>query len=425
MPYFHLLKFLFELIVGTLFFIHKEKPRDKFGLRLAIGSVVAFAICAANDQLVVWIGVQDLAIVEVGRYLIAFSAVVLLFWFSYQVTISQALFFGCSGYALQNVAYYCFIIAVALLYETWAFDNIRIVEMVTYILVYAIAMFATRGLRSRGSASIENKSVMMVAVLTLFFTVVLSTQVPLGGAENILYYMYSLFGVLVVLFLQYGVLEKSILKREKHLVEQLLYMESKQHRISEDTITMINLKCHDLKHQVHALCEERGVETAVLEEIKKSISVYDSMVETGNDALNIIMTEKSLSCEKQNIVFSYILDGRLFDFMAPADIYSLFGNALDNAIESVRGEQECNRFISLKAGRQGNLIVLRVENYCGHELMFESGLPLTTKQMEPGYHGYGVKSICFLAEKYGGYAKMRLEEECFQLVVVLPEHIAA
>lgn len=49
----------------------------------------------------------------------------------------------------------------------------------------------------------------------------------------------------------------------------------------------------------------------------------------------VIYTEKSLLCERHKIRFTYMIDGEQLDFMDPVDIASLFGNALDNAIESV------------------------------------------------------------------------------------------
>ena len=140
--------------------------------------------------------------------------------------------------------------------------------------------------------------------------------------------------------------------READIMKGMLYAERRQHKLSEDTIALINMKCHDLKHQVSALCRQGQVDPALMEEIGQTVAVYDSDVQTGNGALDVVLTEKSFRCEREHISFSCMLDGRLFDFMAAADIYSLFGNALDNAIESVVGEPEDHRFISIKAGSQ-------------------------------------------------------------------------
>lgn len=54
---------------------------------------------------------------------------------------------------------------------------------------------------------------------------------------------------------------------------------------------------------------------------------------TGNKVLDTVLTTKSLYCNKHGIIFTCVADGTLLDFMDVMDICSIFGNALDNAIE--------------------------------------------------------------------------------------------
>ena len=66
------------------------------------------------------------------------------------------------------------------------------------------------------------------------------------------------------------------------------------------------------------------------------MQIYSAIVRTGNEILDTILTEKSLICENSGIHISCVADGSLLAFMNPVDLYTLFGNALDNAIEAVR-----------------------------------------------------------------------------------------
>ncbi|HIY63140.1 MAG TPA: ATP-binding protein [Candidatus Mediterraneibacter stercoripullorum] len=410
----NLIELLIELIVGTLFFIGGRPGRSRFLIRLLAGTAAAFVLARINDLATIWAEDRGGYYLISYKYCFVFLMVVFVFWFSFRVSFPEALFYSSSGYALQNAVHYCFVAAMAAVGGQLSGVWMKTLEYIIFVLAYTGTFFLTKRIRKHENPGIERKSIIAVSLLTLLFTVVFSSRIPLGSMEYMLYYLYAVFIALLVLFLQYGLLRQNELLQEKSVVEQMLAMEKRQHQISEDTIALINLKCHDLKHQVRALCRG-GENERMLEEIENSVAVYDSMVETGNDTLDIVMTEKSLRCEKNDIDFSYILDGHLFDFMETVDIYSLFGNALDNAIESVIGEKRENRFISLKAGKQGSLVCLHIENYCGKPPVFENGLPATTKPEEPGYHGYGVKSIRFLAEKYGGYAKMYTEDSLFIL----------
>lgn len=414
-----LAKFLFELIVAAVLFLPRQEKRPRFGLRLLLGYALAYSVCFVNNLIWSGLGLWGSNISAVWGYFLAFAMMVLVIWGAYSTTLWQALFTVSSGYALQNTAHYLHIIlgTLPLFSElSWRYSLFNVLSL---LVVYGVAFVLTRRLKRTTAVPIAIQSVVLASVLALFFTIILSQQVPLGGAEYILYYLYSLFGALMILYIQYGLYEKYALMREADIMKGMLYAERRQHKLSEDTIALINMKCHDLKHQVNALCRDGQVDPALSEEIGQAVSLYDAEVQTGNNALDVVLTEKSFRCERECVSFSCMLDGSLFDFMAAADIYSLFGNALDNAIEGALGETEDRRFISVKAGRQGRLIFLRVENPCTAQLTFEDGLPVTTKTDSPGYHGYGVKSIRFLAEKYGGSAKMTLEDGLFLLDVFL------
>lgn len=415
----HLIEFTLELIVGTLLFMYWRERRAPFFPRAIIGTAAAFLLCVANDLLAARVISADTNVLHIYQYLFVFVVVVLLIRTCYILTVSEALFYACSGYALQNVAHYCFLILRIAVLPQVSGTPTKGLEYLIFVAIYGLAAYTLRKTVKRSNASLQRRSIIGISVVTLLFTVVLSEQVPLGGREYLLYYLYSLFGVLVVLFLQYGLFEKAVLQREKDVVEQLLAMESRQHKLSEETVALIELKCHDLKHQLAVLRQSGGADLAVVEDFQQTVDTYDSIIETGNSALNIILTEKSFLCERYGITLSCLVDGHLFDFMASSDLCSLFGNALDNAVEGVQHEAPENRFISVKSGRQGRLICLHIENYCGRALRFEDGLPVTTKE-QTGFHGFGVKSIRFLAEKYGGHADMRLEDTRFLLTIIIP-----
>ena len=84
-----------------------------------------------------------------------------------------------------------------------------------------------------------------------------------------------------------------------------------------------------------------------------------------------------------------------------ADLYTLFGNAIDNAAEAVMKLPEEKRVISLTTGETGELFSVNIRNFYRGSVSFEGGLPVTTKG-DSDYHGFGMKSIKRIVEKYGG-----------------------
>ena len=113
-------------------------------------------------------------------------------------------------------------------------------------------------------------------------------------------------------------------------------------------------------------------------------------------------------------------DGAGLEAMQPSDVWSLLGNALDNAIESCAQEGDPQkRIVFLNIGAKDGLLRMRVENYCSRPVRFEEGLPVTTKADRQN-HGIGVRSIRYIAQKYGGNAVFSAEDGFFRLSVLIP-----
>lgn len=105
--------------------------------------------------------------------------------------------------------------------------------------------------------------------------------------------------------------------------------------------------------------------------------------------------------------------------MSVTDIGSLFGNALENAIQAVQKlDNPDDRIISLKVEEKGGMLLIRVENSYAETLEFDGELPKTTKE-DNGYHGFGLKSIRMVAERYGGVMRIQAGEQ-FVLTVLIP-----
>ena len=102
------------------------------------------------------------------------------------------------------------------------------------------------------------------------------------------------------------------------------------------------------------------------------------------------------------------------------DLCSIFGNALDNAIESVeRLEEEDRRLIRLAVYAQNNFLMIRTDNYFETPLQRIGDRFETTKE-DKSLHGYGLKSIRFVSDKYGGSVSASAEDGWFSLKVLIP-----
>lgn len=106
--------------------------------------------------------------------------------------------------------------------------------------------------------------------------------------------------------------------------------------------------------------------------------------------------------------------------MKKMDVYSIFGNAVDNAIEAVsKLDQPEKKLIDVSIEERGDVFFIGVTNYFDGVLLMEDGIPQTSKADEPGYHGYGIKSMRLIAAKYAGEVAISANEELFSLNIYL------
>lgn len=234
------------------------------------------------------------------------------------------------------------------------------------------------------------------------------------------------FYCITVLYLQHGLFQKSAIRQELTLLHTLWLKQKAQYDLSKENIALINRKCHDLKHQIRALrmILLEGQQEKYLHEVEQSVRIYDVLAKTGNEVLDTVLTEKSLFCEANGIQANCVADGRLLSFMDPVDLYTVFGNALDNAIESVSAiEDRTCRIIDVQIYSEKQMVVIQIINPVGTELAFDGeGLPITTKEPD-GYHGFGLRSIRHTVEKYGGFMTVQVEDGSFYLRLLLPKEV--
>ena len=184
-------------------------------------------------------------------------------------------------------------------------------------------------------------------------------------------------------------------RKELEAVQNVLQNQYVQYKQSRESIELINYKYHDLKHQIAVLRSEEDPKKReeFLNRMEEEIRQYEAQNKTGNKVLDTVLTTKSLYCAKHGITFTCVADGTLLDFMDVMDICSIFGNALDNAIEcELKIPEKEKRLIHVTVSKQKQFLILRFENYCEETLQYQEGTPVTTKK-EKEFHGYGLKSI--------------------------------
>ena len=227
---------------------------------------------------------------------------------------------------------------------------------------------------------------------------------------------------IAVLYAYHVQVKEIQIRFEKDTLHNIMEMQYKNYQLSKENIDMVNQKYHDLKHQINLLKTQAyvGKSTSYLEKMERERRVYETQNKTGNQILDAVLTNKAMICQNKEIELKFIVDGGALSFMEDMDVSALFGNMLDNAIESAEKQQEKQkRLIWLYVTKEKQFVRIRTENYCDEKIRFKNGMPVTTKK-DRRLHGYGMKSIKSTVEKYHGSVVAAQENNWFELKILLP-----
>lgn len=233
--------------------------------------------------------------------------------------------------------------------------------------------------------------------------------------------VYDILLTLTLLAAQILIFREYHFRRELAIESNLLDSQYQQFQTYQETVRNIRHKCHDLKHLLSALETEGRLPEShpYFQDLKNSILDYDSAINTGNHTLDALLSKTWSSCEQRNIQWTCMADGSSVTFMDPFDLFLMLGNALDNAIECISSIPDTQkRFLSVQIQKKHQFTLITIKNYCTHTVHFHNGLPETTKP-DANEHGYGMKTIQSIAQKYNGSLSAHLDGEIFTLTILL------
>lgn len=430
-----MLEFLFELYLFYALTTYIYKRRRLFALRAVGGGVVMAGIAFGAAAVYPYLGGNVFG--RIAIYFCLFLASTAHAKLCYEEKY-RILLFACSvAYAAQNLVYKVFLLLWCFgeRFDLFNWENYSLYYHLIYFAYWLAAaaavyfLFLRRFLRRFAGRKLD-PHMFAVTVMTLIVTLVLCSVEDINFAalsvgRETRYASYEVFvlreagnafsvvGCAFVLLLAYNAAEETALRGEIGYLEYAIRQGKLQYEISKDTIELIHVKCHDIKYRIGALAN--GASEKEIEDLKEAVSIYDSKVETGNPLLDVLLTEKSLFCEQNGITFSSMADGKRLEFMESGDLYCLFGNIIDNALEAVMKIKERERrVIDLVVKAKDGLLFVQADNYFDGELSFRDGLPVTTKDDE-NYHGFGTRSIRMIAKKYGGEMTVFAENGVFHL----------
>ena len=357
---------------------------------------------------------------------------------------------ACCEIDVKDAGYYCvraFVIAEFAASLEWQIDCFGVVMFgwdcpwfrigllaAVYGLVYLIVWACYRKYENaQEPIQVTSKELLSCVIIGLaVFSIsnlgFVSIRTPFGGSRATeIFNVRTLvdFGGMAILYAFHVQRVDLRMRHELESMQTILHNQYVQYQQSQEAIDLIHYKYHDLKHHIIALRAQENDQqrSAYLDKMEEEIQNFEAQNRTGNQVRDTLLNAKMLQCMKKDISMTCVADGTLFSFMDTMDICSIFGNALDNAIEyEEKIEEKEKRLIHVAAVAQKNFLIIRFENYCEESLELEK-MVSTTSKGDTNFHGYGLKSLRYTVKKYGGDVNINKENNWFVLKILIPLHM--
>ncbi len=207
---------------------------------------------------------------------------------------------------------------------------------------------------------------------------------------------------------------------EKHKNDLELQHMKMEHTYFSDVNSVleeIRILRHDMRGELAIIhgYNEMNQRDKIRNHIEKKLSEMDIQLLPQIDKDNIITSFlnfklKEASSKNIDVQIQSDLSEENEIYIDKEDICRILNNIINNAIEAC---MECNeKYIKLNIDMLGNCIIIKSENPFSGELNKDGDKILTVKK-DKTRHGYGLKSIRNIAEKYGGFVKLNYDDNIF------------
>ena len=424
-----------EMLAAALCFFIFLKKRSGFWLRVGASVLMLFFA----SLLIYPYFVDITSVYNWIWFVFIFVLIIVTCYFCCDIAWKDAILAASCGALLQHTASSLFIV---IFYQGIIPEFSGIRYWVLYVCVYLIGtVLIARRLPDEGHYHVSraNAAIMAVTVLTIVLVLsilVKSTTIDVIGAGTAnqeyiklfrLNQIYALGACVLVLALETILQRELRVQRALSENKNLWNQRQLQYEMSRENIAMITRKCHDMKHQIEALIQTESHSErrkSFIESVQDMIEVYDNDVHTGNEALDTILMEKGLYCKVHHIDWTCVADGKLLEFMDVVelfmhvtDICSIFGNALDNAVESVekRGKEEY-KSIGVRVWKKDLFAVIQVENTFDGKIQQKNNIFQSSKHSG---NGIGIESVRHITDKNGGACDFTYKDGIFSAKIML------
>lgn len=426
-----LIVFVGELLLATSVYVFKLRRRNHFWLWLVL-CLSCFIGFAYSWSLIPYINSVTSIIFSILFFFIAFFGLIGSLMACFKVNIQAAMFLGTAGYAMQHFTYKLIQIVIGSIEKgipSFVDNNYGIYGIYASFVIISLPIFYNmfgKKIHNNETLIIEDSRLLIISIILIICTVILNLiyESFVKVSNLTLFIVGCLFDMVccfLTLFIEFEMLKSKEISEAYIQMKTIWESEKKQLEISKENMDYMKILAHDLKHELNE--STLLISKDKVDELNHRIAAFGNSIKTGNDILDLVIAERTLIVQKENINLSIIADGSVLSNMKQSDCYSLFMNIMDNAIDAVKELPKDQREISLAVRESMGMILIHEVNPFKGTLNFKDGLPQTTKG-DSMYHGFGTKSIKGIVDSYSGDCEISIKDNnIYVLNILLPKNM--
>lgn len=356
--------------------------------------------------------------------LIIHIPLVLFLTFHYKYNAAISVLSVLIAYLCCQISNWIGIAALAVTDQEWIYYSVRIfITCIVFVLLMHYVSDITAQLLQKPTKSLMILGFMPFVYYIFDYVTSIYTSLLYSGLEVVGEFLGFVLCItyLLFLFLYFKEYETSKEAEQRNQIMEMKRIQSEKEldalRRSERSVSILR---HDMRHFLLSISSyiENGENEKALDYIRKVIHTSEKTAlqrYCKNDIVNLILSSHTDEMKKNQIHFKYNIQIPEKLPISDVDLTALLSNSLENAIHAVLNLPESKRLIQLDMLIKNEKLLISLKNTYASKPVIIDGLPYTS---ESG-HGFGTKSIWYVAEKLNGSCQFIVDDMFFVIRIIL------
>lgn len=239
---------------------------------------------------------------------------------------------------------------------------------------------------------------------------------------NLWFTILPIMGLIYINFITLNLFEDYYNRLEIETMKELEKKASENYKILENNEQEVRKLKHDMNNNILVLknlIDKNNIDTAkeYLNELSIKIGKVSSTVYTKNYTLDSVLNIEAKKAQLYDISYKVSIISSHEIFISSIDISTILCNALDNAIEGAKDSKKKLIYIGIEIKKDRIYIIIQ------NSISETDNINLISNKQDKKQHGYGLKNIKEIVNKYEGYIDFKIDEDIFILDIKLENKI--